>query len=297
MILQDVSRLTLRLFLRHVLEAEASEFLGRELYARGERARARHRNGHGKLVVKTTAGAVPPERPKVRGAAEPFGSRLLREGRKPHRRPRVAGDRLLRGGGGGSSHRDVGVALREALGPEATLLKSTLSRICRVLVAELEARRRRDISAVELDYLFLDACHFKLHPASSRAEPVLCARSGAADGGPHFLAPEAVTAERYDACEDFLRGLMMRGLRPPLLAVTDGAPGLLGAVEHVFRQSLLQRCLVHLAGNVLAKAPTADQDALKADCWSVSTGSRLHPARRGLRPTLGRALSGRYLPG
>jgi putative transposase len=36
-----------------------------------------------------------------------------------------------------------------------------------------------------------------------------------------------------------------RGLRAPLLVITDGAAGLIGAVEVVFSHSLRQRCLVH----------------------------------------------------
>ncbi len=285
-ILEDVSRLTLRLFLQHVLEAEVSEFLGRERYARGERARAGHRNGYGKLVVKTTAGAVALERPKVRGAIEPFASRLLGKGVS---RTDALESLVIASYVRGLSQRDVEAALREALGAEATLSKSTVSRICRVLVSEFEAWRQRDLSAVELEYLFLDACHFKLHPASVRAEPVLCAWGVAADGRPHFVALEAVSAESYEACEGFLRGLVARGLRPPLLVVTDGAPGLCGAVDHVFAQSLRQRCLVHLAGNVLAKVPSADEEAVKADFWAIFNAIEAAPGEAAVAEARERA--------
>jgi putative transposase len=40
------------------LEAEISEFLDRDRYARGEQERAGYRNGHAELTVKTTAGPV-----------------------------------------------------------------------------------------------------------------------------------------------------------------------------------------------------------------------------------------------
>jgi Transposase, Mutator family len=39
--------------------------------------------------------------------------------------------------------------------------------------------------------------------------------------------------------------------------VSDGAPGLLGAVEQVFSRSLRQRCTIHRARNVLAKVPAS----------------------------------------
>ncbi|MED7928821.1 transposase [Nonomuraea sp. LP-02] len=56
------------------------------------------------------------------------------------------------------------------LGPEAALSKSTVSTICQAIVAEYDAWCRRDLAAVELDYLFLDASHFKMHDGQ-RAEP------------------------------------------------------------------------------------------------------------------------------
>ena len=52
-VLEEVARLWVRLVLQSALEAEVTEFLGRERYARGERARAGHRNGYSPLTVKT----------------------------------------------------------------------------------------------------------------------------------------------------------------------------------------------------------------------------------------------------
>jgi hypothetical protein len=67
----------------------------------------------------------------------------------------------------------------------------------------------------------------------------------------------------------FLGELVTRGLRAPLLVCTDGAPGLIGAVEVVFWQSLRQRCLVHRARNLLARVPTHAQDEVKAAFWQI----------------------------
>jgi putative transposase len=61
-ILEEVARLSVRLVLQSALEAEATEFLGRERYARRERARVGHHNGYSPLAV-TTAGPVRLERP------------------------------------------------------------------------------------------------------------------------------------------------------------------------------------------------------------------------------------------
>ncbi|MDQ6901360.1 MAG: transposase, partial [Candidatus Dormibacteraeota bacterium] len=52
-------------------------FVGRDRYAQGERKREELRNGYAPITVKTTAGPVTVERPKLRGTLEPFVSRLL----------------------------------------------------------------------------------------------------------------------------------------------------------------------------------------------------------------------------
>src|SRR5206468_3287686 len=49
--------------------------------------------------------------------------------------------------------------------------------------------------------------------------------------------------------------LKRRGLADPLLVVTDGAPGLIRAVETCFPRALRQRCLVHRLRNLRSKAP------------------------------------------
>lgn len=88
-------------------------------------------------------------------------------------------------------------------------------------------------------------------------------------GAPVFLGLDGASAEAHDACLGFLRDLVGRGLRVPLLVVSDGAPGLIAALEQVFPSSLRQRCLVHRAGNILAKIAAADHEAVRADYWRI----------------------------
>jgi putative transposase len=68
---------------------------------------------------------------------------------------------------------------------------------------------------------------------------------------------------------DFLGDLTSRGLRAPVLVISDGAPGLLSAVEQVFPRSLRQRCTIHRARNVLAKVPASAQAEVKAAYWQI----------------------------
>jgi putative transposase len=264
-VLEDVARLAVRLVMQAALEAEVSEFLGRDRYARGERDRPGYRNGHAELTVKTTAGPVTLERPKLRGTDTAFASRLLGKGVS---RTNALESLVLSGFVRGLSVRDVEAALGEALGPQAALSKSTVSRICEAIKQEFDAFRQRSLADVELEYLFLDGSHFKMHPGAS-AEPVLCAWGITTQGAPVLVGLAPGSDEGHDPWADFLADLVARGLRPPLLVITDGAPGLIGAVEVVFPRSLRQRCLVHRARNLLAKVPKHAQPEVKAAFWQI----------------------------
>ena len=61
-----------------------------------------------------------------------------------------------------------------------------------------------------------------------------------------------------------------RGLPSPLLVISDGAPGLISAVEQAFPRALRQRCLIHRARNVLAKVPAGMQAEVKDAYWALS---------------------------
>jgi len=88
-------------------------------------------------------------------------------------------------------------------------------------------------------------------------------------GAPVLVGLAPAGSESTDAWADFLDELKGRGLRPPLLAISDAAPGLLSALEQVFPQSLRQKCLIHRAPNVLAKVPAEAQTEVKNPYWKL----------------------------
>jgi hypothetical protein len=86
---------------------------------------------------------------------------------------------------------------------------------------------------VQLDYLFLDASFFRMHPGSP-AEPVLAAWGITTDGKPAFIGLGPGTGESFDAWHALLTDLTDRGLASPLLIISDGAAGLIGAIEQAY---------------------------------------------------------------
>jgi putative transposase len=267
-VIEDVARLGARLIIQTALEAEVEVFLGRARYQRTAAAvdaRPGSRNGYGPATVKTTAGPVTVARPKLRGTTEAFASRLFG---KTITRSNALESLVIAGFVRGLSVRDVENTLADAPGAEAALSKSAVSRICQAIGDEFTAWSGRRLDGLQLDYLFLDASMFKMHPGA-RAEPVLAAWGITTDGAPVFVALAAGGSESTDAWGDFLNGLHGRGLRPPLLVISDGAAGLINATESVLARSLRQKCLIHRCRNVLAKVPAAAQDEIKNAYWAI----------------------------
>jgi transposase-like protein len=266
--IERVAQVGARLLLQTAVEAEATEFLGRERYERvagAEDAREGSRNGYAETTIKTTSGPVTLQRPKLRGTTEKFASRLLGAGVT---RTNALESLVIAGFVRGLSTRDVEATLAEALGEQATISKSTVSRVCEAIKTEFETWRTRRLDEVKLDYLFLDGSHFKYH-ANASAEPVLAAWGIDTEGKPVFVGLEAASSESGDAWESFLSGLVERGLACPLMVISDGAAGLIGAVERTMGAALRQRCLIHRARNVLSKVSQGAQSEVKADYWGI----------------------------
>src|SRR5262249_27622025 len=251
-ILEEVARLGAQLLMQAALEAEVTEFLGRDRYQRAaltQDARPGSRNGYRDVSVKTTAGPVELARPKLRGTTEVFASRLFGSHvTKTNALESLVIASFVRG----LSVRDVEATLAEALGDQPGISKYAVSALCQQIKEEYQAWARRCLDDVTLDYLFLDASFFRMHPASP-AEPVLAAWGITTGGKPAFIGLAPGAGESADAWHDFLADLRDRGLASPLLVISDGNQGLIGAIEQVFPQALRQRCLIHRARNIVAK--------------------------------------------
>jgi putative transposase len=129
--------------------------------------------------------------------------------------------------------------------------------------------RPRETSRAESRHRALGRSHFfRMHPGSP-AEPVLAAWGITTSGKPAFIGLAPGSGESADAWHGFLTDLKDRGLASPLLIISDGAPGLITAIEQAFPKALRQRCLIHRARNILAKVPAGMQGEIKDAYWKL----------------------------
>lgn len=248
--LAEVGRLGARLVLQKALEEEVSEFLKRSRYQRTASARG-SRNGVRPRQLQTGEGELEIAVPQLRNAAERFVSQVLPDSRTALRTKPL--ETLIVGAYvRGLSDRDIEALMAEAgLG---TVSKSTVSQICRQLRSRYQAFRARSLAEVDLLVLFLDAIYLPTRPSGAK-EGVLVAWGYTRDGTRVLLDVCLGQRERHEDWLDLGRALTRRGLRPPALVVTDGAPGLVRAVDELWPGADRQRCAVHRLRNILAKLP------------------------------------------
>jgi len=174
-VLEQVARLSVRLTFQSVVEEIVCEELGRDRYQRRrEDSPEGYRNGwHQPRTLKTAAGPVPLQRPKLRHAHAALCDQLFGQGVT---RTNALETLVISCWVRGLSDRDVEAMLVEVFGQDATISRTTVSRICQRLRAEFDAWRRRDLSTAKIDYLYLDGSFFKMHP---RPGPSRCWPPGA----------------------------------------------------------------------------------------------------------------------
>src|SRR6185436_18327832 len=238
-----------RLIVEEALESEAAQEIGRGYYEHGAERRG-YRNGYRTGKVKTAEGVIEFAVPQVSDTAAPFGSQIRQVIRgRTEELERLAVEMYARG----LSVRDIEAAFTDETG-RSLLSRTAVSEITERLWAEYEAFATRDLSEHAVMYLFVDGVAERLRPGQPR-EAVLCAWAIDADGKKLLLALAPGTKEDTESCRAFFEDLRRRGLGDPLLVVTDGAPGLIRAVEECFPRSYRQRCLAHRMRNLQAKVP------------------------------------------
>lgn len=254
----ELMRTGMRLMIEQALESEVDDTLGRGRYERTGAARG-YRNGQRVGHVKTAEGVVDFAVPQVTGTPEPYVSRVREN--LPDRTGelgRLAVEMYARG----LSMRDIEKAFTDEHG-RCSLSKSAASEVAEKLWSDYQAFAARDLSGHDIVYLFVDGVAERLH-IGQRREPVLAAWGIAGTGEKLLLGLYTTSKEDTDSARECLRDLKARGMNDPVLVASDGAPGLIRAIEEVFPRALRQRCLAHKIRNLGNKIPEERWREIKA---------------------------------
>lgn len=254
----ELVRLAVRQIVEEALEATARDILGRDYYARARDGKQGWRNGYREGRLRTAEGEVRYSVPQLREADD---STLCALRTSLQGRTEALEDLAVEMYARGLSTRDIEACFRDEEG-RSLLTRTAVSEVTERLWAEYEAFATRDLSEIGPLYLFLDGVAERLRPGSAR-EAVLCAWAITWEGRKVLMHLAPGTKESTECCREFLEEMKRRGLTDPVLVCTDGAPGLIRAVEECFPASLRQRCLAHKVRNIVDKVPERSQAEVK----------------------------------
>jgi transposase-like protein len=256
--LEAFAREQVQAFVQRLLEEEVTDLLGRGKSVRRAAVdpASGSRNGHGRARRLTlSSGTITVRRPRLRGLAERFESRVL-----PlfQRRTQEVGRLLPELYLHGLALGDFALALRGLLGEGAPLSPSAIARLTAAWQGEFAQWRARSLADLDVVYLWADGLYVKAGLEDSKAA-LLVVIGALTDGRKVILAVEPGPRESTEAWAGVLRGLHARGLRAPRLTVADGHLGLWGALRGVYPESAEQRCWNHRIVNVLDTVPLKQQ--------------------------------------
>jgi len=284
-LLDEIAREGARRMLVTALETEVAAYLEAHGDERDEKGHALVvRNGKGRTrKITLGAGTIPVSAPRVNdrrtdhdGGRRRFTSRIL----PPYMRrsPKVAEVLpvlYLRG----LSTGDFREALAALLGDDAAGLSATnVARLTNEWEAEYRAFQKRSLVDRDYVYVWVDGVHFNVRLEDDRL-CTLVMIGVRPDGTKELITVEDGYRESAESWKTVLRDLKRRGMRPPVVAVGDGALGFWAAVRDVWPRKREQWDWFHKLGNILDKLPKRLQPRVKAALHEVMYAETREQAR------------------
>ena len=254
----DLIRESVRLVMQELIETETTQQIGAGRYERSD-TRTTERNGSRAKLISTQAGDVELKIPKLRQGSF-FPVILERRRRIDQALYAVIMEAYVQG----VSTRAVD-DLVAALGIDAGISKSEVSRICAGLDEQVAAFRHRGLHHTTFPYVFLDATYLHVRRAGQVTSMAVVVATGVtATGGREILGVDVGDSEDEVFWRAFLRSLKERGLAGVRLVISDQHAGLVAALGRMFQGVGHQRCRVHFARNLLALVPKSHKDMVAA---------------------------------
>ncbi len=262
----DFLREGMRVFSEAVMELEVTQHLGAERHARTPE-RTGQRNGYRERRWDTRVGTIDLHVPRVRDGS--YFPALLDPRRRAERAlVAVVQEAYVHG----VSTRRVD-DLVQALGivgiSKSDTAQRAPARLCATLDAEVERFRTRPLTD-RYPYVWLDATYLKVRQEGRVVSmAVVIAIGVTAEGKREVLGLDVGPSEEEAFWEQFLRGLVERGLSGVRLVVSDAHAELKRALTTVVQGASRQRCRVHFVRNALALVPKSAQQLVAATIRTV----------------------------
>jgi len=274
---KDLIKVGMEKVVQEALEGEVTEFLGRDWYKRQEeKAEFKgYRNGYYDRKIKTTGGRLEVKVPRTRQTEEEFESRILQRVEYLEEEvKKLSMEMYVRG----LSTRDIQEVFVDSEG-QKLLSKSTVSKINERLQKEYEEFSQRDLSVFDVVYLFVDGVYEAVKRYTNN-QALLCAWGITSDGRKQILSLMTVQSESQTAWEMFFEDMLSRGLRQPLLVISDGGKGAKSAIIRSFPKAYRQRCIAHKMRNIAVKLPRDKQQEVVKEVRDIYYSAEYDEAKQ-----------------
>lgn len=229
--------------LQEVMECELSEELG---YEKGERLSdvdcnnksKNYRNGYSKKTVKTQLGEIDVRVPRDRNGE--FEPKIIS---KYNRNADGMEEKILSLYACGMSQRDIAEQIKNLYDVEIS--PELVSKISEKIMPEVTAWQNRPLESV-YPFVFMDAIHYKVkqdHQYVTKAAYVVLGIN--LDGQKDILGIWIGEHESSKFWLNVLNDVKTRGVKDVFLFCVDGLTGFREAIQAVYPNSQIQRCIIH----------------------------------------------------
>lgn len=249
--------------LEEMLEAELTDHLGYEPYEAQGRNSGNSRNGSYSKRVRTSGGEVEVEVPRDRNGS--FAPKIVK---KRQASSNELEEKIIAMYARGMTQRDIEAQLEELYGIDVSA--QTISAITDKVMPLVEAWQNRSLSAV-YPIVYLDAIHYKLrkdHKVATRAIYIVLAvdLAGHKDVLGHWVGDGDEGASFW---LNVVTDLKNRGVEDMFIACIDGLSGFKDAIQSVFPQVEIQRCVIHQIRNSLKYITWNDRKNFATDLKAI----------------------------
>lgn len=255
-----------------MLQGEMDAHLGYGTNDHGPKSTQNRRNGYGSKTLKSTYGDIPVEVPRDRDAS--FEPQAI-----PKRTRDVSGieDKVLAMYARGMSQRDIADTIEDIYGFEIS--HDTISAITDKVMETADEWQNRPLKKF-YTFLFVDCLYVSVRKemeTKNLAVYVILGYDG--NGIKDILGLWIGEAEGKHYWMQIFDEIKGRGVEDVLFICMDGVSGLEEGARSIFKDALVQRCIVHLVRNSVKYIPSKDYKAFTAQLKKVYGASSLKAAQ------------------
>lgn len=254
-----------------MLQGEMDSHLGYEANDHGFKATDNRRNGYSHKTVKTTYGDIPVDVPRDRDAS--FEPQAI-----PKRSRDVSGveGKVLSMYAKGMSQRDIADTIEEIYGFEIS--HETISNITDRVIETAEEWQNRPLKRF-YTFLFVDCLYVSIRKETETKNCAVYVILGYdVNGIKDILGLWIGEAEGKHYWMQIFDEIKARGVEDVLFISMDGVSGLEEGATSIFKDAVVQRCIVHLIRNSIRYIPSKDYKAYTAQIKKVYGASSLKAA-------------------